>query len=389
VSQSVEIDIATRFISDASKIYILFPGKGYRYYSIMRDEGVIFFDIAGFPFSPSENIGELKDIIQRIVISDRIREWHKKDIYTEAEPIRDPSVAPRGRESPRRVQLASFVKSFFTTLKKGDVIVVPPKSLDEDVLFGEVADDGSIATAVDAPFQPGEKIPGRRVKWLGTRRRIDVPRWLDRKIPSPNPLRQLEKSNHKYIYDIMYSRYYFDQQFVCKFNVTATDFSSLDNFLIQQIFLYASALFENSNDENIFNFSGKSISLVVSEISDSQDIPDQRIVISSPGYIVLYASNIVPLLSAVLIASSAIPGAGRSQPSDIVVTNSADSGTLARQCLGEIAREVSSDLRIMGFARWQELCKITTEAKKRTGLNSGMIATQSPSDGSDVQKVEK
>lgn len=389
VPNKIEVDIRTRFIPDTGKVYFLFPGNGYKYYRYMRDNNVVFIDVPGFPIPDNLQIGGLEDLVRRVIISDRTLDWHRKGRLEAENPDRSLRSAATGRATQRRILLAGIVDSFFSTLKKGDVIILPPQNLEEDVLFGEIADDGLECTVVDAPFHPGEKIPARRIKWLGRQRRMDVPRWMDRKIPSPNPLRQLEKSLHKYVYDEMYSRYYFDSTFVCKFGIQSSDFSALDNFLVQQLFLYSSALFEHSNEDNISNFSDKSISVVVSEITFSEDIPDQRIVINSPGHIVLYAKNIVPLLSAVLIAMAASSTPVSSGSVEILIKNSADSAPLSKTCEAEIASEVMEDIRVMGYARWQELCHIANEAKRRTGLDSGMNVSPSLSGGTDVKEAKK
>jgi hypothetical protein len=385
----IQIDIKTRFVPDDGKVYFLFPGSGYKYYNYMRDNDVVFIDLPGLPIPDDLRISGRDDLVQRVAISDRVIDWHRKDKPADTNPDRNVKTAPRGRATQRRTLIAGILNGFFKTLRKGDVIILPSKDLEGEVLFGEIIDDGTVCTVIDAPFHDAEKIAARRVKWLGRQKRIDVPRWLDRKIPSPNPLRQLEKELHKYVYDIMYSRYYFNGEFVCKFGVSSAEFSALDNFLIQQIFLYSSALFENTQEDNINNFSDKAISVVVSEIVFSEDIPDQRIVINSPGTIILYGKNIVPLLSAVLLTIAASTLELDANSPNISIVNSADTAALSKTCEAEIAAEVLDDIKVMGFARWQELCKIAAEARKRTGINPGMNATSPSVAGVDVEKAQK
>jgi len=365
------VDIKTRFIRDDGKVFFVFPGNGYRHYAWMKEHSAVYLDLPGFPIPDDQNIAALDDLVERIAVSDDIVEWHRKGMPADAIPDRDPATIGARRRSKRRAFLGGVLHGFFAGIKKGDVVIVPPKDFNDDVLFGEFIDEGDVCTSIPAPFQTGEKIPARRVRWLARQKRMAVPGWLERKLPSPNPVRQLERPLHKYVYDILYERYYFDGQFVCKFAIDSTDFSTLDNFLVQQIFLYASALFENNQEENITDISEKSLLAVVSEIEFSEDIPDQRIVIQSPGNIVLYSKNIIPLVAGVLMALSAAC-AGGDAPTKVKIVNSADGSQISLSCVLDIEHEVEADMELMGTKRWVEWCKAEVEARKRTNIRPGM-----------------
>jgi hypothetical protein len=127
----------------------------------------------------------------------------------------------------------------------------------------------------------------------------------------------LEKNLHNYIYDYMYERYCYDDQFVCRFGIDTAHFSSLDDFMINQVFLYVSALYGASNGKLSSGAVSGSISQAIANLQFSQEIPFQRIQIQSKGSIVLYSKNIVPLVIGILIAMSSTLGGVGHRKADI------------------------------------------------------------------------
>lgn len=377
MAEQIVVDIRTRFLRDDQRCYILFPGTGYRYYQYMRDNEVVFLDLPGFPWSPGENLATAKDMIERTVVSERIAEWHRKDRPQDDLPARKVEDVKGFRRTAARAQFAGLVKGFFSSIKPGDVVIVPAPTYEGDVLFGEVVGNGDPVEA-KVPAYPGDSVLARSVRWIARVPRSQIPSWLERKIPSPNPLRQIENTYFDDIFDIMYERYYYRDKFVCKFNVKSQEFSSLDNFLFQQIVLYAAALHENNQEGNISDIANKAISVVVSELNFSEDIPDQRIYINSPGHIVVYSKNIIPLVAGVFMALAVLtvstPGIAAAE---IVIENSVDNTQISKECVSDIKQEVDDDMKAMGYQRWQELCTIEAQARKRTEISSGIDARSS------------
>ncbi|PQZ26176.1 hypothetical protein CQZ93_19610 [Ochrobactrum vermis] len=347
----------------------------------MAEQSAIFLDLPAFPI---EALKDQHELVRGIVLSERIKHWYRSG-KENAEPTRVLKEVKGYRTTARRKQFAGVLRGFLE-LPVGSIVIVPPSDHQRDVLFGEIIDDE--LDWVETPVYGDSKIPARKVKWLSRKPRNSIPTWLERKIPSPNPLRQIEKSFFPAIFDMMYERYFYNDEFVCKFSTTSKEFSALDNYLFQQVVLYITALHEAKNDENIKDISSKPISEVVSEIDFSDDIPDQRIAINSPGHIVIYAKNIIPLLTAVMIAMASVNAQAGSKlpPDEIVITNSVDQSSLSKQCIAEVAEEATYEIDAMGYQRWQELCKIEQAQRKRTGLSSGVVVTEKTSPKQDRLK---
>lgn len=370
------VDIKTRFIPDNQRVYIVFPGEAYKFYTEMRDKSSIFLDIPGFPLPEQKENTNLddSDFVQRLTMSERISLWHANGKPQDNIPIRDLNRIDGYRRTQRKIQLAGLVRNFYYELRKGDIVVVPCRDYEDDVLFGEIVDD-FVTSSIEVRQYPGEKIPVRKVKWLKRVQRGNVPSWLQRKFPIPSPVHQIEQSFFKDIFDIMYQRYYFKEDFVCKYAVTSAEFSSLDDYFFQEIMLYVTALYAKSHDHDLSNLSGKSISSLVRELQRSEALPDLRININSPGHIVSYAKKLTPIIAGVLIAlsaSDALCDDAQINDPPIVITNSADDSQIANECVADVQREVLEDLKAMGYEHWQEICKSEKLIREHTGLNSGM-----------------
>lgn len=377
---SYVIDIKTRFIPNGQRVYIIFPGEGYRFYSDMKSKSAIFLDIPGFqlPEIADKETANYADFIQRLTMSERIKAWHLHGKEPDKQPERILEKVTNYKKTQKKVQLSGLIRNFYYGLRKGDIIIVPSKKDEDDVLFGEVTDD-IFSSYIEVARYSEEKIPIRKVRWIKSVKRAEIPIWLERKIPSPSPVRQIEQSYFNNIFDIMYQRYHFNENFVCKYAVTSNEFSSLDDYLFQEIMLYITALYARSHDKTLANIENKTISDLVREIQRSEIIPDLRININSPGYIVSYAKTLTPIIAAVLIALSAgeaLTDAGEIIAPQIQIINSADDSQAAQECQADVQREVLEDLKAMGYERWQEICKSAQLIRGHTGLTSGMVVNK-------------
>lgn len=364
----VRVDLMTRFLSDNIRCYIMFPGSGYRYYTSMKETGFVFLDVPGFPFKQDEDIGDADDLVARVVVSERIRQWYREGAGEDALPPRTVSELSNFKETSARRQLAGLVRNFVKRVKVNDLFVVPPKHYTDDVLFGEIEEDD--VHLVDHPEISGEKVPAKKVRWIKRIERRRVPGWLERKIASPNPLRQIEREWFQSLFDIVYERYVYDGVYACKFSVSAHDFSSVDNYRLQRLFLFSSGAFALPRD----SLQSLPFSEIVDRAAETEDMPDQRIAISSPGHMVLYKKSLVPIVAAALISTALISGAGDSiaQTPTVEIVNSADDSEAADLCNVDVAAEVNGELQAMGFTKWQELCMIAARSRIRAGVDTRM-----------------
>lgn len=374
------LDIKTRFIPETQRIFIVFPGAGYKFFNEMRERSVVFLDIPGFPLpiaSDDWRNPKIKDdFVHRLTLSERIKAWHIAGRPDDNQPPRSLEDIGQLRRTARKVQFSGLIKNFYYGLRKGDIVIVPGKDFDDEVLFGEIIDE-SFASSIEIKRYPGEKVPVRKVKWIVGVPREKVFTWLARKIPTPNPVRQVETSYFSDVFDVMYQRYFFRDEFVCQYSVGSKDFSTLDNFLFQQIVLYIAALYENNHDGGIKNIDKETIASIVARINFSDELPGQRIQIQSPGHIVNYSKNLIPLIVGAMLALSSSSACADSDFNDakvpiVKVVNTVDDGALSDECTANVEKELYDDLKAMGYERWQEFCKLERDTRRRTKIDSGM-----------------
>lgn len=331
----------------------------------------MFLDIPGFPLEVDEDINLINNLPERVVLSDRIRAWHLGERQEDDEPVRDVESLEDYRITQARLQFAGLIRNFFSNINVGDIVVVPAPDEESEVLFGEVLTTKPVRVATE--LYGDDDIPGLEVEWIAKIVRARIPPWLERKIPSPMPVRLIERERYNLLFDMLYERYFYRSQFVCKFKVSSEKFNSLDNFLFQQIILYVAALYEFNRDNKSNIDVTRSIAMVASTVDMNEDIPDLRISIDSPGHIVIFNRNLIPLVAGVLMALSASVGAAEmTETLQIKVVNTSDNSAVSKECQADIGAEVVDDLKAMGYQRWQEMCEIEARARSRTNINPGM-----------------
>jgi hypothetical protein len=130
---------------------------------------------------------------------------------------------------------------FFERAKKGDLVLVPPSSIFSRVLIGEILDDDFEEITIPEVWER-EKVPSRRVHWLATPLRGECSIELQRRFPSPNTVRLLDREARAEVYSMAYGSYSIADSFTCKFDVTSADFTTIDDYRLQQLLNSIAAL---------------------------------------------------------------------------------------------------------------------------------------------------
>lgn len=365
----IAFDPLMRFIPDNTKCFILFPGKSYAFYDEIRNSSLIFMDFPGFPLNGIENSNFIIDWEARVAVSDRIRRWYSEGENQTVLPPRTVSELGEFRSTRRRKLFSGLIDAFFNDISKGDLILVPPPNQNGEVLFGEILDDPGVVVKHHHPGYPEETVPARRVRWVNTTQRSVVPRWLDAKFPSPNPLRQIKFSHYPHVFDLAYERYHYKERYVCKFFVTSKRFTALNNLELQQFFLLPTALTAaetNSPSDSIYQ--------LIKKNADNFDPLDQRIDINSPGHIVLISKTAAPFFAAMILMLACDDGTTQSKPLKVSVHNSHTSPQSRRsaKCITDMENEIEKDLELMNQKQWEEACELGLVSNKNNGLKTGV-----------------
>lgn len=243
VGPSVELDLRFRVISPGQQVFIVFPGENYALYqSFLRTEH-IFPELPALELTPNVALEKQHDLDAKILRSRAINGWYgggKKDDTRPSRLVSD----YRNRRAPRWLpQTRGVLMGFFDRAKKGDLVIVPPSSVFSHVLIGELLDQDFEEIVVPEVWER-EKVPARRVQWLATPLRGDCSIELQRRFPSPNAVRLLERSARAEVYSMAYGSYSIADSYTSRFDVTSPDFKISDDYHLQQFFNVIAAICE-------------------------------------------------------------------------------------------------------------------------------------------------
>jgi hypothetical protein len=228
---------------------------------------------------------------------------------------------------------------------------------------------------ITVPVWEGEKVPSRRVRWLATPLRGECSIELQKRFPSPNTVRLLPRESRAEIYSMAYGSYSIDDSYTSKFDVTSADFSTRDDYHLQQFFNVVAAICQEIESKtpkgkSTTTLSVKTLDDVIELLTDDAYVPVLSININSPGSLVLSCAKVVPLVVAGVLALSVLDADTTWQAvaqGSIVVQNS-ETPDPNDKCNAQVKTEVLEQLKLMGFERWKEMCQKAQQLQKDTGI---------------------
>jgi len=253
---------------------------------------------------------------------------------------------------------------FFGRAEKGDVVVVPGQSAFDKVLIGELLDRPAEFSEITVPeIWEEEKVPSRKVKWLASPERGECSLVLQRRFPNPNAFRELEESLWPEVHTLAYASYSIQGRFTSRFDITSADFSTKDDYYLQQIFNLVASISEQFNKHQVdqgteIDLTSKQINDIIELLTDSTYVPNLTVNINSPGSLVLSCTKVVPLVVAGLLALTTLSADtvwNAMAAQEIKVENTEAPANDA--CTADVGREVLQQIKMMGYERWQEMCK--------------------------------
>jgi hypothetical protein len=387
MANSIHLDLRFRVVPSDHQIHIVFPGHGYFLYEAFVRSQRIFPELPGLSLVPGIPIDEQPDLEARVAMARRIAAWHasKERIEPPSRRLADYASAKRDRTFN---QIKGVLNGFFERGKKGDLVIAPPSDAFSNALIGEIQDDPEALQYIDVPeFWQNDMVPSRRVKWLVVVKRGELSLALQKKFPSPNAFRLLDRENYAEIYDLAYGSYSIEDSYTSRFDVTEATFTTRDDYRLQQLFNVVAALCEQYETKSKRDFTAilkraPEWDDIIDLIVDESYIPDLSTNINSPGSVILSCPKIVPLVVSGLLALAAL------EPKITWQAAKADEITVANSqappddpCTVKVAAEVLEQLKLMGFERWQRLCRAAKTLREKTGLKEQSGAREEGKDG--------
>ncbi len=371
------LDLGFRVVRPDQEIFIVFPGQNYALYPYFVTKAAIFPELPGLDLLANRPMENQPDLDAKLLRSRAINVWYSGGKKDDTRPSRQLADYKRGRAPTWLPNTRGVLMGFFGRAKKGDLVVVPPAHFYDKVLIGELLDNPAEFETITIPeMWERETVPARRVKWLATPVRGECSIELQRRFPSPNTVRMLDRELRAEIYSMAYGSYSIEDSYTATFDVTSADFTSIDDYRLQQLINAIAAMSEVLGAPGANNITKTGTwDDIIAHLTDKNYIPDLAVDISSPGTLKLTCRKAVPfviqaLIALTLLGADAVWEAAQAQ--QLTVQNS--QAPAGDACSADVAKEVLEQLNMMGYARWQQMCKQAEALRKGTGLKEQSTA---------------
>jgi len=256
--------------------------------------------VPGLDLPDNFKFGEVDGITAQVQRGRALKQWYRVGRFAGQEmPSLDLATYPLPDNAGDRrslSQLLSIGSAYFEKVRVGDLVVVPPLRFEDPVLVGELLDAPPVAVDVGDVY-PNQRLYGRRVRWLTTISKNDVPSRIIEISQKPNSFVQLERSTATWFYDRAYRSYFLEDRYQAELKVLAESFGATED-----IRLSAFLNFVAENFRALESKAKKSVSIHECVFADLGAYePQKRVSINSPGEIVVHALRITPLLFVVML----------------------------------------------------------------------------------------
>lgn len=200
-----------RLIRDEVSIWLVYAGRGRRYFDLFRDKQVIFLNLPAF--SAVDGVFQSDERIRRhLHMSNEIYSWLSGT--RKSAPSRRPSSYSPHPHTSGSSEAKSFnaevgnIIRMFDDAKPGDLVLSPPMGHYDPFLVGEIRGSWKKGDELEVPFLQGELVPTRRVRWLNSAlARRDFPARVSRKLQNQHAITRLDPEYYEEIFDLVYPSY--------------------------------------------------------------------------------------------------------------------------------------------------------------------------------------
>ena len=369
---NIRIDLNAKILPDDHRVYIIFPGRGYTYFDFMFEKHIAFLELPNVPIelldpTRKNSIGDIARLNAAIVDSILLRRWKHNDQGGSAEDYLKVHRANASRMTKTIDSYRRTLVNFYYKIPDGSLFLLPAPTISGRVLIGEFLAGESSFEVVALPDSPTLNVFVRRVRWLNDVERYKLNGDLLRRLSSPNPVRMLEQSYVKFVYDIAYGQYKYNDEYVSRIDTESITFDMSDNLTFNLCLYHLAKIFtESGAGHRIDQLPAASLD----EILKLANIIEQRININSPGSIVLAGKTMLPFLVIAFFAASSVSAQPGGKPTSVTVSNSMQDDQIARQCSLDVKAEFEKELALMGYPAWQVVCRELNSLREKARMNS-------------------
>jgi hypothetical protein len=366
----LKVDIHTKIVSPATRVYVARPGGNYRHYELFLDRNYIGPDLPALDLPAFDALEDIVDFEERVKRSIAFRRYSlrgERDIEPPPESLEEYAGIPSTRSFSQILRVA---RAYYSIIKVGDLIIMPPSTFRGAAHIGEVTSEPNQLKPVYPAIYGGQPMLGRHVEWKATIEKAMLPPQALDALQKPSPLFLLVRDAWPAIFRRAYGSYALDGEFGARFEVKSDKYQTSDDFLIQAFFNFVSTNTDRllAGNEDLASFREGAFAAV------HGITPDLYTNVNSPGGLSLKSPLITPIVIKVLFALAIVVGVAafaHAEAGTLILGNSL--GAHADQCTVPVSEQVVAQLRILGYDRWAEACAYAKAAAENTGLSTSVI----------------
>lgn len=360
-----EIELGAVALPDDHGVFKCFPGEGYKFYDVVAHESVVFLDVRGLDRLPENpaiwNQAELELVVEQDHV---LRSLPKRGARGQ-----------RRRKSGVAKRNVNFVNGLLLTVKRGDIIVVPPPGYRRDVLIGEVVDDPGVPARVEA--QDGDNTHvylGRRVRWLANVEKRFLRRALLDKLHTAQAFFAIGETLHEDVYRIAYQNYIWRGSFVATFETTKQRFTSADN-LVASVWFNGLAATRYAVENKTILTPASFVEVALLPIGEPEN-SELELNINSPGTMLVRSASAFALALMALLPLSAEEAEAVANGQTRITLRAV--GGADPNCALIVESAVADYVRSLGPERLLEQCEFGAKARNMATLKSRVRLKRTP-----------
>jgi hypothetical protein len=365
----VQVDINTKFIAEGTRVYVVRPGAHYRLFNQFIDESFVGPELPALELPAFDHFADIPDITERVMRSVAIRRWYSGGQRDVLLPDRDLENYEQRAADRATSQFLRVARAYFSDMKKGDLVIVPPLNFRGMAEIGELTSPPNVVKEIFVPRYPNEALTGRNVRWLGSIPKADLPAQTLDALQKPTSIFLLSRPAWPQIFRRAYGSYSTATEYSSRFEITAETFRTTDDFYIQAFFNFVVA-----NSRAVDQARPEMQGFKEAAFADIKAIaPDLFTNVNSPGGISLKSATITPIVIATMLAIALFVGPDAvDAATNGLITFGNSMAPPDDPCVTQVSEQVVTQLRLLGYDKWAEACQFVREAAERTGVNSNV-----------------
>ncbi len=363
----MKVDIRTKIVDEDDDIYVVRPGEDYSFYHRFRQSNCVFLDFPDLDIPLEDKMPSRETSRLKVVRSLAIKKWYENEQFGDrpSDDIKDFA----GEDFRMRLgRYVGAIQKLYFELPKGTVVVVPGPTVFSDVLIGELTGNTIISHWRDV--YDGENIIIRRVRWVRSMPRHNFSDNLRARLTRPDPVMQLDRSLREEVLRAGFDQFSFGSKFSARINTSKEEFSTIDEFSIQEFVNYVTGILIASQ---LGKTEKVSFSAAIGYVRANPELAmDLKLNINSPGFQRLLAKSAMPLAAVALLTMANSDASTNNSVEAVDSIDVVNSTSANDDCVIDVAKRVASARDLMYLEDWERLCREMHQVRESTGLSTTM-----------------